>query len=158
RVTRMIGGGGFDTLDDSADTTSVTVKLLTNVATGTVRGVGMIENVVGDTNNDSLTGDTSSNVLFGGPGNDTILRGGGRDLLIGGTGVDKITGGAAADLIIGGSTTFDLNDTALQAIMAEWGRTDLDFATRRQHLSGTPAGGKNGSYVLNSTTVLDDKV
>jgi hypothetical protein len=46
--------------------------------------------------------------------------------------------------------------TALAFLMAEWSRTDVDYATRVGHLNGSLSGGLNGSYFLNGTTVFDD--
>ena len=40
--------------------------------------------------------------------------------------------------------------------MAEWRRTDLGYAARIAHLSGSTSGGLNGSYVLNDSTLDDD--
>ncbi len=45
---------------------------------------------------------------------------------------------------------------ALLAIMREWGRTDVDYATRIKHLNGSLSGGLNGAYFLKKTTVHDD--
>jgi len=40
--------------------------------------------------------------------------------------------------------------------MNEWKRTDETYAQRLNNLRGTTSGGKNGIYVLTSTTVIDD--
>jgi hypothetical protein len=40
--------------------------------------------------------------------------------------------------------------------MAEWSRTDATYQQRIAHLSGTTAGGLNGSFTLTSSTVLAD--
>jgi hypothetical protein len=40
--------------------------------------------------------------------------------------------------------------------MSEWGRTDLDYASRIAHLTGATPGGANGLVTLNSGTVYDD--
>src|SRR5262249_39933570 len=106
--------------------------------------------------NDILVGDAAANALQGGAG---------RDLLIGGQGADQLDGGADDDIVIGGYTAYDTNPTALDALMDEWTRTDLDvlgpqesYRTRINHLlSGS---GLNGDYVLKSSngrgTVFDD--
>jgi hypothetical protein len=60
------------------------------------------------------------------------------------------------DLVIGNATDFDANLSALSAIMAEWGRTDADYATRISHLNGSVSGGRSGGSFLNSATVHDD--
>src|SRR5204863_4203025 len=102
----------------------------------------------GGDGNDTLDagGSTANNVLVGGAGNDTLLGGSGRDLLIGGAGADTLRAGGGGALLIGGTTDYDANVAALLAVMKEWGRTDVDYNTRVKHLSGTLAGGLNGSY------------
>ena len=59
-----------------------------------------------------------------------------------------------------GITSFDALDGALCAIMAEWNRTDIDFATRVAHLSDqTSSVGflsrLNGNYFLRVTSLVD---
>src|SRR5262249_57119840 len=102
--------------------------------------------------------DWSSDVCssdLGGTGNDTLYGGSARNLLIGGAGADTLNAGGG-DILIGGTTSYDSNLTALAFILAEWDRTDVDYATRVGQLSGSLGGGLNGSYLLNSTTVFDD--
>jgi Ca2+-binding RTX toxin-like protein len=103
-----------------------------------------------------LTGGGGHDILVGGAGNDSLTGGGLASVLIGGTGADAVTGGAAGDLLIGGSTSFDANVAALQAILAEWERTDATYTERIDHLRGAAAGGLNGTFFLKSTTVHDD--
>ena len=112
----------------------------------------------GDDGNDTLNtqGSSANNVLEGGAGNDTLQAGGGRDLLVGGTGADVLQGNAGDDILIGGTNDYDGNLAALNAVMAEWGRTDADYATRVKHLSGTLGGGLNSSLLLTASTVHDD--
>jgi hypothetical protein len=176
-IGAVVGGAGEDTLDYSAYTTPVRVNLATLSATGLSIGTnGDIEDVIGGKADDILIGDGKDNVLEGGPGNDVLiggdgndtLRGGpGRDLLIGGLGSDVLIGGDGEDILIGGYTSFDtqvggtatthdINYLALQAIMAEWTRTDLGYNDRIQHLR--KGGGLNGNVVLDKTTVFDDGV
>jgi hypothetical protein len=101
----------------------------------------------------------------------------GRDLLIAGTGWATVNAGSADDIMIGGwtdydlynmsgyntATTYDQKLTALEAVMAEWGRTDESYSQRVANLSNTtvnnvaPNGlGQNGGYFLNSSTVHDN--
>ncbi len=106
--------------------------------------------------NDSVNGGDGNDVLLGGDGNDTLYGGKGRDLLIGGAGADVLHGGDDDDLLIGGTTDHDANKAALDAVMAEWTRTDASYMVRIGHLRDGSVGGLNGSYRLNATTVHDD--
>lgn len=101
-------------------------------------------------------GSSANNVLVGGSGNDLLYGGSGRDLLIGGGGADTLSAGSGDDLLIGGATDYDSNLVALDAIMAEWGRTDISYQQRIADLDGAASGGLNGQYLLNATTVHDD--
>jgi Ca2+-binding RTX toxin-like protein len=150
-----IDGGGVNTLDYSAVTPGVVVNLPLGTATGLTGGIANFRNVNGGRGNDILVGDAAANSLWGGAG---------RDLLIGGLGADVIDGGADDDIVIGGYTAYDVNPTALDAIMREWTRTDLDvlgpqqsYKARIDHLQ---SGGLNGAYVLKSSkgngTVFND--
>jgi len=58
--------------------------------------------------------------------------------------------------VYGGKTNFDAHLTALRAILAEWSRTDIDYATKVAHLTGATAGGANAPYFLTSKTLIDD--
>lgn len=102
------------------------------------------------------SGSSADDVLIGGLGDDLLIGGSGRDLLIGGGGADRLVGGRGEDILIGGTTDYDSDLAALNAIMAEWGRTDLSFNERIAQIDGSSSGGLNGSYVLNATTVHDD--
>lgn len=103
-------------------------------------------------------GSSANDVLVGGAGDDLLYGGSGRNLLIGGGGSDTLYGGGGDDILIGGGTAYDANLAALNAIMAEWGRTDLSYQQREADLSGAASGGLNGFYVLNGSTVYDDGV
>ncbi len=104
---------------------------------------------------DALYGGGGDNLLVGGDGSDLLVGGQGRNVLIGGQGRDVLLGGSKSDLLIGGSTAFDDNEAALRAILAEW-TSRADYRTRVGHLLGTVAGGLNGPYDLNASTVYDD--
>src|SRR5262249_54232815 len=134
----------------------VTVNLATGTATRVTVGAGAVShiaNVLGGAGNDKLTGDANSNILLGGKGNDTLSGGAGRDLLLGGLGNDALNGGGDDDILIGGTTSYDANPAALDALMAEWRRTDQTYAQRHTHLR--LGGGLNGTTLLNTTTVHD---
>ncbi|GJL86829.1 MAG: hypothetical protein DHS20C03_05380 [Minwuia thermotolerans] len=108
----LSGGAGTDRADFSAQTTAVTVNLLTGTANGEISGTDTltgIENVTGGSASDQITGDTLGNALDGGAGNDSIFGGAGTDSLDGGAGTDSLDGGAGADVISGG----DGSDTIL---------------------------------------------
>jgi len=164
------GGAGADKLDYSNYVSAVQVNLAAGTATG-LAGISGIENVTGGDANDMLIGDNNDNVISGGNGDDMILAGGGndtlnggngRDLLAGGSGADLIHGNATEDILIGGiiayanESTHAVDLSALNAIMAEWSRTDLAYSARIAHLNGSVGGGLNGSQLLNATTVFDD--
>jgi VCBS repeat-containing protein len=136
---------------DSIQLTSATI------GTSTVYRNVLAELFGGD-GNDTLGvgGNRGNNVLAGGAGNDTLQGGIGRGVLIGGLGADTINGGGGDDILIGGTTDFDTNLAALDAIMAEWGRTDLAYSARVNDLNGTSTAGRNNGYYLNATTVHDD--
>jgi phospholipase C len=130
--------------------------------------------IYGQGGNDKITVDSDVTVpafIFGGNGRKVIQAGGGATVVVGGNGHDKLIGGTAADILIagskqsklvagsgqdiliGGTTNFDSNLPALQALEAEWSRTDETFAQKVAHLSGGATGGLNGPYILDSTTV-----
>jgi hypothetical protein len=76
--------------------------------------------------------------------------------LIGGAGQATLQAGAGGDILIGGTTAYDNNAAALAAILAEWTRTDIGYATRIADLTGTTGGLNviNGMYFfLNASTV-----
>lgn len=151
----------------------VTVNLQTGSATaigGRVTGkLANVNLVVGTSGNDTLTGGTGNDVLIGGAGTDTLRAGTGRDLLLGGSGTDWLYGSTGESLLLAGSCSYyaestkTFDRTALDAIMAEWTRTDLGsisdstgLKARVNHLLGATSGGLNGKYLLNSRTVSRD--
>jgi hypothetical protein len=128
------GGSGINTLDYSPYVGNVVVDLPLGVATGFSGGISNIRNVTGSQGNDLLVGDANPNLLVGGTG---------RNVLIGGAGADTLDGSRATgdNLLIGGTTNYDTNLAALNAVFAEWTRTDLSFAYRVSDLTT----GKNGA-------------
>jgi hypothetical protein len=133
----IAGGTGPNLLNYAYESSSVTVDLANGAATQVAGGVTGIQGVVGSTGSDTLTGPSS-----------------GPCLLIGGGGAAQITGGSSNSILIGGGTIYDLNDAALQAILAEWDDTALTFSQRMSAL--TTGGGLNGSDVLTASTVTED--
>jgi Ca2+-binding RTX toxin-like protein len=94
-------GAGVDTLDYNGTADTLSVNLLTGVATGFdfVRGV---ENVIGGTGSDTLLGNNADNALDGAAGNDTLRGGFGNDALSGGIGNDQLYGEQGDDVLNGG--------------------------------------------------------
>lgn len=119
----------------------------------TVRASAFLYGGLGD---DYLEGGAGDDTLVGGDGNDTLVGGAGRNILIGGRGANVLRGTQGDNVLIGGYTDYDATDLALTQLMAEWSRTDADYATRLDNLRGTTPGGKNGDVLLNSTTVHDN--
>jgi len=64
--------------------------------------------------------------------------------------------GGKDNILIGDATIWDANAAALQAIFAEWTRTDQSFEQRVSHLISTGTGGLNGSYGLDKKSVIAD--
>ncbi len=138
----------------------MTVNLQNGSATG-LAGVSRIQNVISSVYNSTLTGSSTGSILVGLGGNDTLRGGRGRNLLIGGQGRSTLRAGSDQDILIGGFTAYDtqlsgagnaqhkIDYPALDAIMAEWGRTDETEALREQNLSN--GGGLNGSWTLNTS-------
>lgn len=110
----------------------------------------------GDDGNDALSGGGGAHLLLGGNGTDTLKSGSGRSILIGGSGGDTLRASSAGAIFIGGTTDYDANDQALLALLSEW-NSSASYATRTSHVTGT-AGGINGSYFFNASTLYDDAV
>jgi acid phosphatase len=116
-------------------------------------GVTVPAYVFAGSGNDVLQGGGGPTVLVGGSGNNKLVGGAGPSILIGGAGHERLTGGSGSTLFIAGTTAFDANIEALEAIQAEWSRTDETYAQKVADLTGGATGGLNGSYVLDTTTV-----
>ncbi|MCA9200004.1 MAG: hypothetical protein KDA87_20835 [Planctomycetales bacterium] len=108
----------------------------------------------GGPGNDKLRGGEGDDYLSGGDGDDVLSGQAGRDIMIGGLGSDKINGDDGDDILVGGVYIESENRAAIHAISHEWSRTDLDFASRVDHLLG--GGGLNEGFLLNATTAFDD--
>jgi len=87
------GGLGTDTIDYSAQTSSISVNLSAGSATGTGIGTDTLTNI------EVVLGGSGGNTLIGGLASDTLYGGAGNDTLIGGTGNDTLDGGAGTDLV-----------------------------------------------------------
>jgi hypothetical protein len=175
----LVGGtAGNDTIGigRTVNLSSFTVRrngvLLATVPTGSVTGKIVVHGLAGndtitvnakitqptwlfgEAGNDKLTGGAGNDLMSGGDGNDTLVDVKGINVMLGGQGIDKITGGGGNDLMVAGSTDFDADLTALANIQAEW---NSGSPTRIAHLSGSPGGLNNGTY-LTAATVHDDLV
>jgi len=159
---------GIDLLDFSATTIQAITIDLANPAAQVVNGFLTLtlssavafEMVVGGSKNDTILGNSLNNFLVGGAGVDAISGMGGRDLLVGGTGADSLSGGDEDDILSSGTLSYyneatkALNRLAIDAIMAEWARGDLDFTSRIANLEN--GGGLNGVHKLDAVSVITD--
>ncbi|MFO0878902.1 MAG: CARDB domain-containing protein [Gemmataceae bacterium] len=149
--TRLTGGLGTDTLSSING-----ARLTGGIGNNTIdaRTFGGRTQLDGGAGNDTLRAGPGAAILLGGAGNDSLFGGNARDLLIGGAGADVLTGGNGEDLQIHGTTAHDASWDALAAVAAEWTRTDRTYAQRIAALR--LGGGRNGSTVLDATTVVND--
>jgi Ca2+-binding RTX toxin-like protein len=141
----VYGGVGDDRIEAKSTTTQTPFP----------RGVAFH----GGAGNDTLIASnqsTAASVLVGGAGNDTLTGGNGADVLIGGLGVDSLNGGNGNDLLVGNRVAYEDDLSAMQLVRQEWSRTDISIADRMAHLTGSLAGGLNGTYFLNTTTIQED--
>jgi hypothetical protein len=134
------GQGGVNTLDYSGYQGDVMVDLPLGTATGVSGSIANMQNVTGGQGNSILVGN-GGNVLTGGTG---------RNLLIAGPTASTLVGNSGEDVLVGGTTDFDTNAPALIALMTEWSRPDLPYASRVQNL--LTGGGLNGTTLLDAST------
>lgn len=114
--------------------------------------------LVGGTGNDKLVAGSGRSVLLGGLGNDILVAGQGRDLLIGGAGADSLFGDGH-DIMVGATTSYDSNQSALDAISKEW-NSSRGYNQRINNLTGqinkkSPQR-LNGNIFLTIANVQDD--
>jgi hypothetical protein len=88
------GGDGVDTVDATAQTTSLNINLDNLDPTN-----DDLENLLGGSGNDVLTGNDIRNQIEGNDGNDDLTGREGNDTLIGGLGNDDFQGDAGADKV-----------------------------------------------------------
>ena len=128
------GGGGTNSLDYSAYSSSVIVDLQTGSAAGV--GSGIVNNSIQNVTGGSGGGAGIYNILVGNGGN--VLTGGDgrRNLLISGATASTLYGGNDDDILIAGTTAYDaeVGLISLQAIMDYWSNTADDYATRVANL------------------------
>jgi hypothetical protein len=159
-VFQVVGGNSFDgplTLNGSGTdklvylnfTAPVYVNLQTGEATALTAFSG-IRDVTGGQGNNILVGDGHGNTLDSSRGGRSLLIAGGSDLSRQG---DTLIGSSDEDILIAGFTVYDLDKNALQAILAEWTRTDLSYNNRVNDLTT----GANGVPLLDATTVFSNQ-
>ena len=144
--TTIHGGSATNTLDYFNFKGNVIVDLPIGTATGLSGGISNIQDVYGSRGDDILVGN-GGNVLTGGTG---------RNLLIAGPTASTLIGNSGQDILVGGAPVYDADPklTAIDAIMAEWSRTDLSYAARVQDL--LDGGGLNGSDLLDGANFLSN--
>ena len=179
QIASLNGSTGTDRVEVTRDTDMTltnTALVSAGFGTLTLSGIETATLTGGDGNNHlianeftlgsvTLMGNNGSDVLLGGTKNDSLVGGAGRDLLIGGLGADvligdaTIAGSSGEDILIGGTTTYSggtsltppaADVVALNALMNEWRRTDLNYASRVSHLQ--EGGGLNGATKLSGVT------
>ena len=107
-VTSVIdtNGGGNDTVNAAAVTSSSTIYLDGAATTSTIDGVFVsfqnIENAIGGDGHDTIGGNAGANELRGLRGSDTLKGAGGNDTLYGNWGDDSLLGDDGDDALFGG--------------------------------------------------------
>jgi hypothetical protein len=144
------GQGPSDRVGYVAYTTDVYVNLLTGVATDLAAFTG-VHNVTGGQANNVIVADGSETSING-----NLMSGSsGRNLIISGGGTGTLYGSGNGDILIGGTTAYDLDRHGeLQAILAEWTRSDLSYTDRVAHIlhGDDPL----DPYALNASNVFDN--
>jgi hypothetical protein len=138
-------------LDYSAYTGTVQVNLPLGMATGFAKVSG-IQDVTGSIGNSLLVGDANPNILVGGTGRNVLIGGGGGDTLDG----SRSTGD---NILIAGTTVYDGTPDYLldlDAIFAEWTRTDLMKPIDTYHIRFSDL--SNGSGSSNPLNVVNGKL
>jgi hypothetical protein len=153
-LSGSLNGGGAGTLDYSGFVGDVVVDLPLDYGAamgGGIYNVYNVEDVIGSVGNDLLVGDAQTRMLSAGTG---------RSIVIAGAGTVQVTGSVNANsIVIGGTTAYDTNLAALQLIMTEWLRTDLNFRDLLYDISSGGAGVANSvltgtGIALNNATVF----
>jgi Ca2+-binding RTX toxin-like protein len=109
--------------------------------------------IFGGIGNDVFYADNGNSVLVGGSGNNVLVSGRGNNLLIAGSGGrNEILGTQGNNVEVGGSVSYQTNEAALAAVMAEWSSGD-SYTARVGKIDGNIAGGLNGSWLLNASTI-----
>jgi Ca2+-binding RTX toxin-like protein len=140
------GGPGRDTLNYTAYTSTVSVDLALNTATGT-GGISSIIDVIGGQGNDTLTGNPSANSLGGGPGDDTYR-------FLGGWGNDTINEGAGAG---NDSLDFSAVTAALTITISSGFNTTTDGVNNATHnaneIENVISGSGNDTFAVDASAL-----
>ena len=146
------GGGGVNTLDYSAYTSDVRVNRILGTATGVSDGVSNFQHILGGQGNNLLVGYGANEELVGGSGHNLLIDGNGSIFMPFHSRNALLVGGTGDNLIVAEGLSYTSNQQALDALFAEWSRTDETAAQRMAHLrTGV---GSTGSYALNSSTLF----
>ncbi len=149
-------------------TVNVNLKLTLSSASGILNatggngndkltGNGLLNILRGGAGDDTLTSGSAGGVLVGGAGSNTLIGGAGRSLLIAGSAASTATGGAKGDIVLGGTTSFDLDNIALMALLTEWQRTDIGYSQRISDLrNGVVDANGHTDQLAWGTTVLSN--
>ncbi len=160
-VTLNLGSTAQQTVNANLKLTLSSASGILNLTGGNgndvLTGNGLLNILRGGAGNDTLTGGSAGGVLVGGAGSNTLIGGAGRSILITGSGASTATGGAKGDIVLGGTTTFDLDNIALNALLAEWQRTDIGYSQRISDLrNGVVDANGHTAQLAWGTTVLDN--
>jgi Ca2+-binding RTX toxin-like protein len=108
--------------------------------------------LIGGTGTNIITAGGGPTVLVGGPGTDTLTGGAAPSILIGGKGRNTLAAGAGGSLLVGGQTSYDHNEKALLALLAEWkGSESIDAKIKHLQAGSHLAPG----VPLNTKTALN---
>ena len=161
-VAEIIGGSGFDTIDQSRSRNALTIDL--SAGTGredtsagfAPRAIRGVEAVLAGDGDDALSGNGRANLLDGAGGADTLSGRGGDDTLSGGEGENVLTGGAGADLFVIGAGTDVITDFREDdALATEDGALDLSSVSLSQTADGVLIDLGTGTALLAGVMVDD---
>lgn len=128
-IEHLVGSPFSDILKGN----SVANRIWGGAGNDTLYGSSGDDWLYGELGNDVLFGDSGNDLLLGAEGNDQLYAGLGRNILIGGPDADTLRGSYGEEILIGGTTSYDANDAALAALLAEW-KSARSFSQRCNNL------------------------
>ncbi|MBT5777896.1 MAG: hypothetical protein HOI02_00645 [Rhodospirillaceae bacterium] len=158
------GGDGVDSVSFTSVSSSVYVNLAAGTAIGSEGGVDQIDNmeiVTGSAYGDELIGDSNDNTLYGFYGNDVLEGGAGNDVLDGDDGSDTVSfAGASAgvyvDLVSGSASDGDGGTDILYNIESVLGSNYSDtILTAEGEGYGYVDGGAGDDQIITSGNSTD---